>query len=195
MMSEFTALFAIFFAAAITNNFVFYRFLGICPFMGVSNKLSSAYSMGLAVTFVMVLSSLSTFLLDRFILSPFGLVFLRIVTFILVIAVLVQLIEMYLQKYSPDIYSAFGIYLPLITTNCTILGLSLLNIQDNNSFIHTIFFALGAGLGFTMALLIMASIRERLNDTGVPKHFDSVPIALIIAGLLALAFTGLGGLI
>jgi len=189
----FQELFIIFFAAAISNNFVLYRFLGICPFLGVSKQLSSAYNMGLAVTFVMVLSSLATYLINNYLLVPFGLPFLKYVSFILVIASLVQLIEMYLQKFYPGIYSAFGIYLPLITTNCAIFGLVLINVLNAYSFIESIVFAFGAGAGFTLALILMASIRERLQESKVPAILDGVPIALIVAGLLALAFTGFAG--
>jgi len=187
-------LISIFIAAAFVNNFVFYRFLGICPFLGISKKLKSALSMGLAVTFVMVISAIATFLIQTYFLERYGLPFLKYVSFILVIASLVQLIEMYMKKQHPNMYKIFGIYLPLITTNCAILGLALLNSLLGYSIIQTFVFAIGAGFGFTLALTIMAGIRERLEYSNVPEPLRGIPISLIVAGLLALAFGGFSGI-
>ena len=189
------SLVSIFIAAAFVNNFVFYRFLGICPFLGISKRLSAALSMGIAVTFVMVVSSMATWLIQRFFLDPFDLPFLRYVSFILIIASLVQLIEMYMKKKYEKMYNVFGIYLPLITTNCAILGLVLLSSLLGYSFLESLIFALGAGFGFTLALSIMAGIREKLDVSNIPNALKGIPIALIIAGLLALAFGGFSGMI
>lgn len=188
-------LFAIFFAAAVVNNFVFYRFLGICPFLGVSRKTNSAVGMGLAVSFVMVIAGIVTWMIQHWVLDPLGLPFLQYVSFILVIASLVQFIEMYMKRYREKMYKAFGIYLPLITTNCAILGLALLNILNNYNFIESLVFSIGAGAGFTLALIIMSGIRERLELADVPEALKGIPIALIVAGLLALAFGGFSGMI
>ncbi len=185
----------IFLSASIVNNFVLSYFLGICPFIGVSNKISSAFSMGLATTFVMVLSATVSWLLFNMILVPYNLEFLQIPSFILVIASLVQFVEMVIKKVSQPIYRALGIFLPLITTNCAILGLALLISMREYSFLESIFFALGAGIGFIFALMIMAGIREELELTDVPKPFRGAPITLITAGLLALAFMGFAGMI
>lgn len=188
-------MFVIFFGAAIVNNFVFYRFLGICPFMGVSKKTRSAVGMGLAVTFVMVIAGAITWAIYHFILERFGLYYLEYVAFILVIASLVQFIELYMHKYVEDLYKAFGIYLPLITTNCAILGLALLNILKGYDFVESLVFSFGAGVGFTLALVIMSGIRERLELAEVPEALKGVPLAMIIAGLLALAFGAFVGMI
>jgi len=188
-------LLTIFFGAAIVNNFVLYRFLGICPFLGVSRKTKPALGMGLAVTFVMVIAGSVTWLIQTFILDRFSLPYLQYASFILVIATLVQLIEMYLKRYNQALFKAFGIYLPLITTNCAILGLALLNFVLGYNFIQALVFSLGAGVGFTIALLIMSGIREKLEYAPIPQALKGVPIALIIAGLLALAFTGFSGMI
>ena len=190
-----TNLILIFIGAAFVNNFVFYRFLGICPFLGVSRKTDSAIGMGIAVTFVMVISGSLTWLVQKFILDKFGLPYLQYVSFILIIAALVQFIEMYMRKYQKKLFEAFGIYLPLITTNCTILGLALLNIVKGYNFIESLIFAIGAGFGFTLALVIMSGIRERLDLADIPQALKGIPIALIIAGLLALAFNGFAGMI
>ncbi|MBD3261353.1 MAG: RnfABCDGE type electron transport complex subunit A [Candidatus Altiarchaeales archaeon] len=187
-------LFLLFLSAAVINNFIFYRFLGLCPFIGVSKKTSSALGMGAAVTLVMLVTSLITWPLYTYVLEPASLGFMRIIAFILVISTLVQLIEIVLRKINPSLYEAFGIYLPLITTNCAILGLALLNILKEHSYLESIVFGAGAGAGFTMALLIMSGIRERLELSDVPPAFQGVPIAFIVAGLLALAFSGFGGI-
>ena len=188
-------LFLIFFSAVIVNNFVLSYFLGICPFIGVSNKISSAFSMGLATTFVMTIASIVTWLIYHMILVPFDLQFLEYVSFILVIASLVQFVEMFIKKVSQPIYRALGIFLPLITTNCAILGLALFIVLREYSFIQGLVYGVGAGVGFTLAITIMAGIREELDLADVPKAFQGVPITLIVAGILALAFMGFSGLI
>ena len=185
----------IFIAAAITNNFVLTYFLGICPFIGVSNKLESALGMGMATTFVMTLAGTATWLINHYLLVPFHIEFLEYVTFILTIASLVQLVEMFIKKVSPELYRALGIYLPLITTNCAILGLTLFIVLREYKFLEAIVFSFGAGVGFTLALVIMAGIREELEFADVPEPFKKTGITLIIAGLLALAFMGFGGII
>jgi electron transport complex protein RnfA len=187
--------FLLFISAAIINNFVLSMFLGICPFIGVSNKFSSALSMGMATTFVMVITSVVSWLIWFLVLVPNNLEFLQIPAFILVIASLVQFVEMFIKKVSQPIYRALGIFLPLITTNCAILGLALLISMKDYSFLEGIFFGLGAGAGFTLALIIMAGIREELELADVPKPFRGAPITLIVAGLLALAFMGFAGMI
>ncbi|MHC1739070.1 MAG: electron transport complex subunit RsxA [Ignavibacteriaceae bacterium] len=188
-------LFIIFISAAVVNNFVLAYFLGICPFIGVSNKISSASSMGMATTFVLVLTAIVSYLLNNFILIPFGLEFLQIPSFILVIAALVQFVEMVIKKISQPLYRALGIFLPLITTNCAILGLALFISMRDYNFMESVIFGVGAGAGFTLALIIMAGIREELELADVPKGFRGAPITLIIAGILALAFMGFAGMI
>jgi len=182
-------------SAALIHNFVLTYFLGICPFLGVSRRISSAVGMGIAVTFVMTLTAIVTWLLYYKFLLPFNLVYLEYVVFILVIASLVQIVEMVIRKISPPLYQALGIYLPLITTNCAILGLALFMVLKEYNFIQSVFFALGAGIGFTLALLIMAGIREDLEFADIPEPLKGPGIALIIAGLLALAFMGFSGLL
>ncbi len=188
-------LFVIFISALLINNFVLSYFLGICPFLGVSNKLSSAISMGLAVTFVMTITAVVTWPIYHLILAPNHLEFLEIVSFILVIASLVQFVEMFIRKTSIALYEALGIYLPLITTNCAILGFALIAVLKNYTFIETVVFGVGAGLGFTLALIIMAGIREELEFADVPKPLQGAGITLLVAGILALAFMGFAGLI
>lgn len=188
-------LFVILLSALLVNNFVLVRFLGICPFLGVSKQVESAFGMGIATTFVMVVASAATWLIQTFILDAFGLPFLQTVAFILVIASVVQLVEMFLHKTSPSLYRAMGIFLPLITTNCAILGLAIMAVQGGYNFIETVVFALGAGLGFTVALLLLAGIREELEFADIPKPLRGAGIAFIIAGLLSLAFSGFAGLI
>ncbi|MCF7798040.1 MAG: RnfABCDGE type electron transport complex subunit A [Lentisphaeria bacterium] len=188
-------LFLIFISAAVVNNFVLSYFLGICPFVGVSRKVSSAVSMGLAVIFVMAISSVFTWLIYHLILVPFHMEILEYVAFILVIASLVQLVEMFIRKVSKPLYDTLGIYLPLITTNCAILGLALFSVLREYNFIESLVFGLGAGAGFTLALVIMAGIREELDMAPVPKYFQGAAITMIVAGALALAFMGFAGLI
>lgn len=185
----------IFFSAAIVNNFVLAYFLGICPFIGVSNKLSSAFPMGLATTFVMVLTAIVTWLIYHLILVPYEVVYLEYVSFILVVASLVQFVEMFIKKVSQPLYRALGIFLPLITTNCAILGLALFIVLKDYSFVQAIFYGVGAGAGFTLAISVMAGIREELELANVPRAFQGAPITLIVAGLLALAFMGFAGMI
>ncbi len=185
----------IFIAASITNNFVLTYFLGICPFIGVSNKVESAIGLGVATTFVMTMAATVTWLIYHYILVPFNLVFLQYVTFIIVIASFVQFVEMFIRKVSPPLYKALGIFLPLITTNCAILGLTLFMILRNYSFLESVIFGLGAGVGFTIALVVMAGIREELVFSDVPEPLKGAGITLIIAGMLALAFMGFGGII
>lgn len=188
-------LMVIFIGAALVNNFVLARFLGICPFLGVSKKTDTAFGMGMAVIFVMSLAAVGTFIVYHFILVPLDITFLQIVSFILIIASLVQLVETFLRKVSPALYKALGIYLPLITTNCAILGLALLNVIKDYNFIRSIVFAIGAGLGFTIALIIMSGIRERLEFADVPGPLKGTPIALVVAGLLSIVFLGFTGLV
>ena len=183
-------LLTIMFTAIFVNNFVLRQFLGICPFLGVSKKIETSIGMGMAVTFVMTLASIITWLIQRFVLDKFGIQYLQTLAFILVIASLVQFVEMVIKKTSPTLYQALGIFLPLITTNCAVLGLALLNIRNDFTLIQTIFHSIGAALGFTLALLLLAGIRERLELSGGNKYFDGVPAALISAAILALVFSG-----
>ena len=188
-------LFLIFISAAVVNNFVLAYFLGICPFVGVSKRISSAVSMGIAVTFVMTIAAVVTWLIYHLLLVPFHIEILEYVSFILVIASLVQLVEMFIRKISKPLYDALGIYLPLITTNCAILGLALFSVLRDYSFVENLIFGVGGGVGFTMALVIMAGIREELELANVPRHFRGAGITMIVAGSLALAFMGFAGLI
>jgi len=181
-------LFLILFQAALINNFVLTQFLGICPFIGVSNNYKSSLGMGFAVTFVMIVASMVTWLIQRWILVPLKAEYLQIVFFILVIAALVQFIEMVINKTSPLLKQMLGIFLPLITTNCAVLGVAILNINKGYGFIESLVHSLGAGLGFILALLLMAGIRERLDEADVPKCFKGVPIAFITGGLMSLGF-------
>ena len=180
--------------AILANNFIFSQFLGCCPFLGVSKKVDTAVGMGVAVTFVMGLASAVCYVVNRFILIPLDLAYMQTVAFILVIASLVQFIEMFLQKSMPSLYTALGVYLPLITTNCAVLGVVLLNVQNNYNFIESVVYGITGGLGFLLAIVLFASIRERLVFADYPKCWDGFPIALITAGLMALAFMGFSGL-
>lgn len=182
-------------SAILVNNFVLSRFLGICPFMGVSKKISSAVGMGFAVIFVMTMANAVTALLNRYFLVPYGIGFLQTVVFILVIASLVQMVELIIKKVSPPLYQALGIYLPLITTNCAILGAALLAAFKNYTFVESTVMGFAAGIGFLLALLIMSGIRERLEIEGVPEVFAGTAIAFIIAALLSLSFLGFSGMI
>ena len=193
-MQEIYTLLSITLGAILSNNFIFSQFLGICPFLGVSKKVDTASGMGIAVTFVMGLASAITWLVNKFILVPLDLSYMKTVAFILVIASLVQFIEMFLQKAMPSLYTALGIYLPLITTNCAVLGVALLNIQNNYNFIESVVYGVTGGLGFLLAIVLFASIRERLVFADYPKAFEGFPIALVTAGLMALAFMGFSGL-
>ncbi|WP_029914815.1 electron transport complex subunit RsxA [Pelobacter seleniigenes] len=182
-------------SAVFVNNFVLARFLGICPFLGVSKKVETAIGMGMAVIFVMTVASVVTWLIQYFILIPFGIEYLQTIAFILVIASLVQLVEMVIQKTSPVLYQSLGIFLPLITTNCAVLGVAVLNIQKSYNFIESLVFAIGAGVGFTLAMVLFAGLRERIDLCPVPKSFRGTAIALVTAGLLSLAFMGFAGLV
>ena len=193
-MDQIFELLAITLGAVLANNFIFSQFLGICPFLGVSKKVDTAIGLGLAVTFVMGLASAVCFLVNNFILIPLDLGYMQTVAFILVIASLVQFIEMFLQKAMPSLYTALGVYLPLITTNCAVLGVVLLNVQSNYNFISSVVYGITGGLGFLLAIVLFASIRERLVFADYPKSFEGFPIALVTAGLMALAFMGFSGL-
>ena len=188
------SIFMIMFAAILTQNFIFSRFYGCCPFLGVSDKPSTALGMGMAVTFVMTLSSAATYAVYHYLLEPFGLEYLKTIAFILVIATLVQFIEMFLRRYVPALYSALGIFLPLITTNCAVLGAALVNIDEGYNFIESVVFGFSAALGFTLAICIFAGVRERLKFADPPKAFRGFPILLISAGLAAMAFSGFSGM-
>ncbi|MEW9123053.1 MAG: electron transport complex subunit RsxA [Thermotaleaceae bacterium] len=188
-------LFVILVSAILVNNFVLSRFLGICPFLGVSRQVETALGMGMAVTFVMTLASIITYVVQIFILDKLGLGYLQTIAFILIIASLVQFVEMFIQKASPTLYQALGVYLPLITTNCAVLGLTLLNIQFSYNMIETIVNAIGASVGFSLAIVLFAGIRERLEIADVPQVFKGFPVALITAGLMSIAFLGFAGLV
>ena len=177
----------------LVNNVIFSQFLGICPFLGVSKKTDTALGMGMAVTFVMTIASAITWAVQRFLLERFNIEFLQTIAFILVIACLVQFVEMVLQKMSPALYNSLGIYLPLITTNCAVLGIAIKNITNNYNFITATVSGFAGGLSFTLAILIFAGVREKMS--GVPKALQVFPIALISAGILALAFSGFAGVI
>lgn len=182
------------FTAILTENFIFSRFYGCCPFLGVSDKPSTALGMGMAVTFVMTLSSAATWVVYNYLLKPFELEYLKTIAFILVIAALVQFIEMFLKKNIPALYGALGIYLPLITTNCAVLGAALVNIEEGYNFIESVVFGFSAALGFTLAIVVFAGVRERLAFADPPKSFRGFPILLISAGLAAMAFSGFSGM-
>ncbi len=179
---------------ALVNNVVLVKFLGLCPFMGVSNKLDSALGMGLATTFVLTLASAASWALEHYILMPLDLGFLRILTFILVIAAVVQFTEMAVRKMSPALYQVLGIFLPLITTNCAVLGVALLNIQQDHSFLQSLLYGFGSATGFTLVMVVFAGLRERLALMQVPAAFAGAPIGFIVASLLSLAFMGFSGL-
>lgn len=181
-------------SAILVNNFVLTRFLGICPFVGVSAQLESAVGMGGAVVFVLTLSSSVTWFIQEYILGPLKIEYLQTVFFILVIAFLVQLLEMIMKKHSPVLQKMLGVYLPLITTNCIVLGVSLININEKYNLLQSVMHGLGAGLGFALALIIMAGIRERLDRTEVPAAFRGLPITFITAALMSIAFLGFSGL-
>ncbi|MEF8712406.1 MAG: electron transport complex subunit RsxA [Accumulibacter sp.] len=189
-----TAYFLLLLSTALVNNVVLVKFLGLCPFMGVSRNLDSALGMGLATTFVITLACAATWLLEHWLLAPFDLGYLRILTFILVIAATVQFVEMVVKKSAPALYQALGIYLPLITTNCAVLGLALLTVQEKMSFLKSLVYGFGSALGFTLVLLIFAGLRERLALARVPAAFAGAPVSFILASLLSLAFMGFAGL-
>ncbi|MBP7604732.1 MAG: electron transport complex subunit RsxA [Spirochaetes bacterium] len=196
---EIKALFVILISTIFINNYVLSQMLGLCPFLGVSRKLDSALGMGLAVVFVMVMASFFTFLIYKFILIPYDIAYLRTIAFILVIAGLVQFVEMVIENVSPVLYHSLGIFLPLITTNCAVLGVAVLNteagfLDGNLGLLKAVVQGLGAGLGFTLALLLMAGIRERLEIADIPENLKGLPITFIVAGLMAMAFLGFSGM-
>lgn len=185
----------LFVGAALVNNIVLSRFLGICPFMGVSKSTETAVGMSLSVAFVMTISSAVSFLIDKYILVPLSLEYLRTIVFILIIASLVQFVEMVIEKTLPELYSGLGIYLPLITTNCAVLGVALLNVQFQYNFIEMLIFSFGTAAGFGLALILFAGLRERIAYSIVPKYFQGMPIVFIMAGILSLAFMGFSGMV
>ena len=188
------AILGIIIAALLSENFILVKFYGICPFMGVSKKIDTALGMGVAVTFVMAAASAACWVVDVCLLQKFGLAYMQTVSFILVIATLVQVVEMFLKKFVPALYKALGVFLPLITTNCAVLGVVLVNVQNGYNFLLSVVNGAAGGLGFTLAIVLFASVRERVNKADCPECFKGFPIALITAGLLALAFMGFSGL-
>ena len=191
---SFTELFSLALGAILLENFVLVKFLGCCPFLGVSKKTETALGMGLAVMFVMTVASAVTYLVNKYVLLTFDLEYMQTVAFILIIASLVQFVEMFLMKSMPSLYQALGIYLPLITTNCAVLGVALLNVQKNLNFIGSVVYGFSAAVGFTLAIVLFASVRERLEFSECPPSFEGFPIALISASLLAMDFMGFQGL-
>jgi len=191
-MTEFALLLV---STVLVNNFVLVKFLGLCPFLGVSRKLETATGMSLATTFVLTLSSVCSYLANEYLLAPLGLEYLRTITFILVIAVVVQFTEMVVHKTSPLLYQVLGIFLPLITTNCAVLGVALLNVQQQHGFFQSAVYGFGAALGFSMVMILFAAMRERIAVADVPEAFKGSAIALVTAGLMSLAFMGFAGLI
>lgn len=187
------SLFTILFTAALVNNFVLSQFLGICPFLGVSKKIQTAAGMGGAVIFVITISSATTSVLYNFLLVPNNLQYLNTIVFILVIAALVQFVEMVLKKIMPALYKSLGVYLPLITTNCAVLGVALLSVQNEYTILESVVNGIGASIGFFLAIVLMAGIRERLETSNIPEAFKGTPIVLVTAGLMAIAFCGFGG--
>ena len=181
--------------AILANNFIFSQFLGCCPFLGVSKKVDTAVGMGVAVTFVMGLASAVCFVVNKYILIPLDLAYMQTVAFILVIASLVQFIEMFLQKSMPSLYTALGVYLPLITTNCTILGVTILNIDNGYDFAESIVCAAGAGIGFLVAMVLFSGVRRRVEEAVTPKCFEGLPITLVAAAVTSLSFMGFGGIV
>ena len=186
-------IFTILFTAALVNNFVLSQFMGLCPFLGVSKKVETAAGMGGAVLFVITIASLCTSLLYNYLLIPFKLEYLNTIVFILVIAALVQFVEMVLKKMMPALYKSLGVYLPLITTNCAVLGVALLSVQNEYGVLESVVNGIGASLGFLLAIVLMAGIREKLENSNIPEAFKGTPIVLITAGLMAIAFCGFGG--
>jgi electron transport complex protein RnfA len=188
-------LFFIFISAALVNNFIFSRFLGVCPFLGVSKRIETAVGMGLAVTFVTSLASAATYMSYVYLLHPLKLGYLYNIAFVLIIAALVQLVEMFIKKTSPGLYSSLGVYLPLMTTNCGVLGVAVINMNEGFGFFTSVTNAFGAGVGFLLAIVLLAGIREKLEHADIPKPFKGFPITLIAAGLMSIAFLGFNGLL
>ena len=191
-MSE---LIAIFLSMAIINNFILSQFLGLCPFFGVSKKLGNAVSMGLAVTLVMLIASVATWIINNYILIPFGVEYMNIIMYILVIASLVQMIELFIKRTNLTLYNALGIYLPLITTNCAVLGITLINAKESYSLLESVAASLGGGIGFLLVLIIMSGIREKLEVADTPRSMRGLPVAMLVGMLLGLTFFGFGGMI
>ena len=192
---DFTNIFVILLSSILVNNFVMSRFLGCCPFLGVSKKINTALGMGAAVTCVMSLASVITYLVQSVVLEPLGVAYLQTIAFILVIAALVQLVEMVIQKMSPSLYKALGVYLPLITTNCAVLGVAILNINEHYNLLESLVNGFGGAVGFTLAIVLFAGIREKLEYSDIPEPLQGFPIALITAGLMSIAFLGFQGMI
>lgn len=190
-----TELFTILIATVLVNNFVLVQFLGLCPFMGVSTKLESAVGMSAATTFVLTLASVCSYLINNFVLEPFNLEFLRTISFILVIATVVSFSKMYIEKTSPVLYRVLGIYIPLITTNCAVLGVALLNVTNSHNFFQSGLYGFGAGIGFSLVLILFAAMRERIAVADTPTAFRGAAIGMITAGLMSLAFMGFSGLV
>ena len=191
---SFGSLFSIIIGSIFINNVIFAKFLGCCPFMGVSKKVDASLGMGMAVTFVITIASAVTWLVYHFLLAPFGLGYLQTIAFILIIAALVQFVEMAIAKTSPSLYKALGVFLPLITTNCAVLGVAIINIQEGYNFIETVVNGFAVAVGFSLALVLLAGIRERIEYSAIPAPFTGIPIAFICAGLLAMAFMGFSGM-
>ncbi|MBE5786461.1 MAG: electron transport complex subunit RsxA [Clostridiales bacterium] len=194
-MNEITSILLFMVSCILTNNFIFSRFLGCCPFLGVSNKVGTSVSMGLAVTFVMTIASFFCYMIYNWLLVPLEITFMSTIAFILVIASLVQFVEMFLKKSSPTLYSALGIYLPLITTNCAVLGVATLNMNNGYNMLYSVLNGTFSALGFTLAIVLMAGVRERLENADIPACMKGFPITLVAAGLMAVAFMGFSGLV
>ena len=188
------SIFSLIFGSIFINNVIFAKFLGCCPFMGVSKKVDASLGMGMAVTFVITIASGVTWLVYQFLLVPFNLEYLQTIAFILIIAALVQFVEMAIAKTSPSLYKALGVFLPLITTNCAVLGVAIINIQENYNFIETLVNGFSVAVGFSLALVLLAGVRERIEYSAIPEPFKGIPIAFISAGLLAMAFMGFSGM-
>lgn len=194
-MNEITKILLFMVSCVLTNNFIFSKFLGCCPFLGVSNKVETAASMGLAVTFVMTIASLFSYMVYHWLLVPLKITFMETIAFILVIAALVQFVEMFLKKASPSLHGALGIYLPLITTNCAVLGVATLNASENYNLIYSVMNGAFSAIGFLVAIVLMAGVRERLENAKIPECMKGFPISLVSAGLMAIAFMGFSGLV
>ena len=194
-MGDFKSLAVILLSSVLVNNYVLNRFLGICPFLGVSKKINQAVGMGVSVTVVMLLATLATWPIQHLVLNPFGLGYLQIIVFILIIATLVQMLEVILKKFSPSLHKGLGVYLPLITTNCAVLGVSINNITDGYSFVESMVSSLGCGLGFLLAMVLFSGLRSRIDDSRIPKPFRGLAATLIAASFISLAFMGFAGIV
>ena len=194
-METFKSLVAILLTAVLVNNYVLRQFLGICPFLGVSKKLNQAVGMGIAVTFVMLLATAVTWPIQTFVLNNLGLGYMQTIVFILVIAALVQFVEIFLKKFIPALHKSLGVYLPLITTNCAVLGVTINNINDGYNFVESMVSALGCGLGFMLAMVLFSGVRSRIDESDIPEHFKGLPATLIAASFLSLAFFGFEGIV